>query len=155
MDCHQAILRCDTTLWVTHLAKTTSTTSPSSHLTHPSYFSYYPHSPLSPSPSTLTLLLLPHTTVKDLVMTICVYVDEDTAPVLTSHKEQFDDILVLHLEKGKDFFISSLRPLLPLSAFLISFLFPPSLPLSSIPFLSLPPSLVPFFPPSLPPPLLC
>ena len=122
MDRHQAILRCDTALWVT-----TSTTSPS-HLTHPSHFSLYPHPPstssltlhpLSPSthphsPPTLTLhphlLLLPHTTVKDLVMTVCVYVDEDTAPVLTSHKEQFDDILVLHLEKGTFSYPPSVSP---------------------------------------------
>lgn len=35
-----------------------------------------------------------------------VLVDEDSAPSLTTGKEALEDILVLHLEKGKDFFIT-------------------------------------------------
>ncbi len=35
-----------------------------------------------------------------------VLVDEDSAPPLTTGKTQMEDILVLHLEKGKDFFIT-------------------------------------------------
>ena len=35
-----------------------------------------------------------------------VLVDEDSAPSLTTGEELLEDILVLHLEKGKDFFIS-------------------------------------------------
>lgn len=35
-----------------------------------------------------------------------VFVNHMTAPNLNSGKEQMEDILVLHLERGKDFFIS-------------------------------------------------
>jgi inositol polyphosphate 5-phosphatase INPP5B/F len=35
-----------------------------------------------------------------------IYVDKRTAPQLNSGKEKIDDILVLHLEGGKDFFVS-------------------------------------------------
>jgi len=35
-----------------------------------------------------------------------VYVDKGTAPLLTSGKDQIDDILVLHLQGGKDLFVS-------------------------------------------------
>jgi hypothetical protein len=35
-----------------------------------------------------------------------VYVDKRTAAPLNSGKEKIDDILVLHLEGGKDFFVS-------------------------------------------------
>lgn len=35
-----------------------------------------------------------------------VTVDADTAPSLTVDKEKIEDILVLHLEGGKDFFVS-------------------------------------------------
>ena len=44
--------------------------------------------------------------MEDVVIELTVLVDEDSAPSLTSAKEQLEDILVLHLEKGKDFFIS-------------------------------------------------
>ena len=37
---------------------------------------------------------------------LTVMVNEDSAPPLTSRKESLEDILVLHLEKGKDFFIT-------------------------------------------------
>ena len=33
-------------------------------------------------------------------------VDSDVAPLLTVGKEKIEDILVLHLEGGKDFFVS-------------------------------------------------
>lgn len=35
-----------------------------------------------------------------------VFVNRSTAPDLNSGKEQIEDILVLHLERGKDYFIS-------------------------------------------------
>ena len=35
-----------------------------------------------------------------------VLVDSDTAPSLTMNEEKIEDILVLHLEGGKDFFVS-------------------------------------------------
>lgn len=38
-----------------------------------------------------------------------VYVDKRTASQLNSGKEKIDDILVLHLEGGKDFFVSLIR----------------------------------------------
>ena len=41
-----------------------------------------------------------------------VLVDEDSAPSLTTGEELLEDILVLHLEKGKDFFISVSKSLL-------------------------------------------
>ena len=44
--------------------------------------------------------------VEDAVIEFTVLVDEDSAPPLTSGKEKLEDILVLHLEKGKDFFIA-------------------------------------------------
>ena len=37
-----------------------------------------------------------------------VLVDYDTAPSLTMGQEKIEDILVLHLEGGKDFFVSLL-----------------------------------------------
>ena len=36
-------------------------------------------------------------------------VDSDVAPLLTVGKEKIEDILVLHLEGGKDFFVSLLH----------------------------------------------
>ena len=39
-------------------------------------------------------------------MTLTVNVDEDTAPALNNGHDLLEDILVLHLEKGKDFFIT-------------------------------------------------
>ena len=39
-------------------------------------------------------------------MTLIVNVDEDTAPALNNGHDLLEDILVLHLEKGKDFFIT-------------------------------------------------
>ena len=45
-------------------------------------------------------------TVEDAVMTLTVNVDEDTAPALNNGHDLLEDILVLHLEKGKDFFIT-------------------------------------------------
>ena len=44
--------------------------------------------------------------VEDAVMTLTVNVDEDTAPALNNGHDLLEDILVLHLEKGKDFFIT-------------------------------------------------
>ncbi len=44
--------------------------------------------------------------VEDAVVEFTVLVDEDSAPPLTSGREKLEDILVLHLEKGKDFFIT-------------------------------------------------
>ena len=38
-----------------------------------------------------------------------VMVDSDVAPLLTVGREKIEDILVLHLEGGKDFFVSLLR----------------------------------------------
>ena len=35
-----------------------------------------------------------------------VYVDKETAAALNSGEDKIDDILVLHLEGGKDFFVS-------------------------------------------------
>lgn len=35
-----------------------------------------------------------------------VMVDYDTAPSLTMGREKIEDILLLHLEEGKDFFVS-------------------------------------------------
>ena len=42
-----------------------------------------------------------------------VNVDEDTAPSLNNGHDQLEDILVLHLEKGKDFFITVTGNYLP------------------------------------------
>ena len=44
--------------------------------------------------------------VEDVVIEFTVLVNEDSAPPLTSGREKLEDILVLHLEKGKDFFIT-------------------------------------------------
>ena len=38
-----------------------------------------------------------------------VLVDYDTAPSLTMGQEKIEDILVLHLEGGKDFFVSLVK----------------------------------------------
>ena len=46
-------------------------------------------------------------------MEFTVLVNEDSAPPLTSGKEKMEDILVLHLEKGKDFFITVSGQYLP------------------------------------------
>ena len=37
---------------------------------------------------------------------LTVTVDSDIAPLLTTDREKIEDILVLHLEGGKDFFVS-------------------------------------------------
>lgn len=42
-----------------------------------------------------------------------VFVNRSTAPELNSGKEQIEDILVLHLERGKDYFISVTGNYLP------------------------------------------
>lgn len=42
-----------------------------------------------------------------------VFVNRSTAPDLNSGKEQIEDILVLHLERGKDYFISVTGNYLP------------------------------------------
>jgi len=42
------------------------------------------------------------------VFELKVIVDYDTAPSLTMDQEKIEDILVLHLEGGKDFFVSFL-----------------------------------------------
>ena len=39
---------------------------------------------------------------------LIVLVDSDVAPLLTVGREKIEDILVLHLEGGKDFFVSLL-----------------------------------------------
>ena len=44
---------------------------------------------------------------------LTVSIDEDTAPPLNSGKDKMEDILVLHLEKGKDFFITVRGDYLP------------------------------------------
>ena len=46
-------------------------------------------------------------------MTLTVNVDEDTAPALNNGHDLLEDILVLHLEKGKDFFITVAGNYLP------------------------------------------
>jgi phosphatidylinositol-bisphosphatase len=51
-------------------------------------------------------LLYIYCAVEDAVMTLTVNVDEDTAPALNNGHDLLEDILVLHLEKGKDFFIT-------------------------------------------------
>jgi len=51
--------------------------------------------------------------VEDAILELTVLVDEDSAPPLTSGREKLEDILVLHLEKGKDFFISVTGNYLP------------------------------------------
>lgn len=56
-----------------------------------------------------TLLLA----VEDAVLLLTVNVDEDTAPSLNNGHDQLEDILVLHLEKGKDFFITVTGNYLP------------------------------------------
>ena len=40
-------------------------------------------------------------------MELTLLVDMDTAPGLNTGQDKLEDILVLHLEGGKDFFISS------------------------------------------------
>ena len=40
------------------------------------------------------------------VVRLTVYVDKESARVMNSGDEKLEDILVLHLEGGKDFFIS-------------------------------------------------
>ena len=60
--------------------------------------------------------VLSHTlshTVEDAVMLFTVNVDEDTAPGLNNGHDSLEDILVLHLEKGKDFFITVTGNYLP------------------------------------------
>lgn len=42
-----------------------------------------------------------------------VFVNRSTAPNLNTGKEQMEDILVLHLERGKDYFISVTGNYLP------------------------------------------
>lgn len=42
-----------------------------------------------------------------------VFVNRSTAPELNSGKQQIEDILVLHLERGKDYFISVTGNYLP------------------------------------------
>ena len=49
--------------------------------------------------------------MQDAVIVLTVCVDCDTAPALTSGQDKLEDILVLHLEGGKDFFISFSQPL--------------------------------------------
>ena len=44
--------------------------------------------------------------MQDVVIVLTVCMDCDTAPALTSGQDKLEDILVLHLEGGKDFFIS-------------------------------------------------
>jgi len=38
-----------------------------------------------------------------------VYITKDSAPMLNTGAAKLDDIVVLHLEGGKDFFVSSLH----------------------------------------------
>lgn len=45
--------------------------------------------------------------MQDVIIVLTVSVDCDTAALVNSGKNRMDDILVLHLEGGKDFFISS------------------------------------------------
>ena len=40
---------------------------------------------------------------------LTVYVDKESAGAMNSGDEKLEDILVLHLEGGKDFFVSFLR----------------------------------------------
>ena len=47
------------------------------------------------------------------MLSFTVNVDEDTAPSLNNGHDQLEDILVLHLEKGKDFFITVTGNYLP------------------------------------------
>lgn len=51
--------------------------------------------------------------VEDALIEFTVMVNEDSAPPLTCGKEKMEDILVLHLEKGKDFFITVTGQYLP------------------------------------------
>ena len=46
---------------------------------------------------------------------ITVFVDKDTAGPLTATKEKLEDILVLHLQGGRDIFVSFLTELLQLA----------------------------------------
>ena len=55
----------------------------------------------------------PLSPVEDVMMILTVFVDCDTAPTFTSQQNTIDDILVLHLEGGKDFFISVTGNYLP------------------------------------------
>ena len=51
--------------------------------------------------------------MEDVLIEFKVHVDEDSAPALTLGRVPLEDILVLHLEKGKDFFISVTGNYLP------------------------------------------
>lgn len=55
----------------------------------------------------------PYIAVEDAVILLTVSIDEDTAPPLNSGKDEMEDIIVLHLEKGKDFFITVTGDYLP------------------------------------------
>lgn len=44
--------------------------------------------------------------MEDVTIVLTVLVDSDTAPSLNAGHNMMQDILVLHLEGGKDFFIS-------------------------------------------------
>ncbi len=44
--------------------------------------------------------------MEDAVILLTVNIDEDSASLLNSGKDLLEDILVLHLGKGKDFFIT-------------------------------------------------
>ena len=45
---------------------------------------------------------------KSIRITMTVFVDTESVAALTSEKEKLEDILIFHLEGGKDYFISSL-----------------------------------------------
>ena len=51
-------------------------------------------------------LLAPPPAVEDAVILLTVNIDEDSAPLFNSGKDKLEDILVLHLAKGKDFFLT-------------------------------------------------